>query len=64
MSWAAPPEPPPTGSMKKIIINKYKKMEKKYLAPAVRAMDLHLDLSFCLSGGLEDTYDDPIDLDD
>lgn len=50
--------------MKKIIINKYKKMEKKYLAPAVRAMDLHLDLSFCLSGGLEDTYDDPIDLDD
>lgn len=39
-------------------------MEKKYLAPAVRVVDLHQDSSFCLSGGLEDTYDDPIEWDD
>ena len=38
-------------------------MEKEYLTPAVRVIDLHMDLSFCLSGGLEDTYDDPLDLD-
>ena len=39
-------------------------MEKTYLAPAVRMMDLQFDVSFCLSGGLDDTYDDPIELDD
>ena len=39
-------------------------MEKEYLAPAVRVLDLHLDVSFCLSGGLDDTYDDPLDFDD
>lgn len=39
-------------------------MEKKYLAPAVRVVDLKLDTSFCLSGSLEDTYDDPLDWDD
>lgn len=39
-------------------------MEKQYLAPEVRVMDLHLDVSFCLSGGLDDTYDDPLDFDD
>ena len=39
-------------------------MEKRYLAPAVRVLDLHFDTSFCLSGDLEDTYDIPIDLDD
>ena len=38
-------------------------MEKEYLTPAVRVINLHTDLSFCLSGGLEDTYDDPLDLD-
>ena len=30
-------------------------MEKEYLAPAVRVVDLRMDISFCLSGGLEDT---------
>ena len=40
-------------------------MEKlEYLTPAVRVMDLRMDTSFCLSGGLEDTYDDPLDWDD
>ena len=39
-------------------------MEKLYQTPAVRVIDLHQDLAFCLSGSLEDTYDDPIDLDD
>lgn len=39
-------------------------MEKEYLAPAVRVVDLSLDTSFCLSGSLEDTYDDPLDWDD
>lgn len=39
-------------------------MEKLYFTPAVRVIDLHYDVSACLSGGLEDTYDDPIDLDD
>lgn len=39
-------------------------MEKQYLAPAVRVLDLHMDVSFCLSGGLEDTYDDPFDFED
>ena len=39
-------------------------MEKEYLAPAVRVLDLHMDTSLCLSGGLEDTYDDPFDFDD
>ena len=39
-------------------------MEKQYFAPAVRVVDLHLDTSFCLSGGLEDTYDDILDGDD
>lgn len=38
-------------------------MDRTYQTPAVRVIDLHMDLSFCLSGGLEDTYDDPIDLD-
>ena len=42
-------------------------MEKEYLAPAVRVVDLHFDHSFCLSdtlsGGLERTYDDLIDED-
>lgn len=37
-------------------------MEKEYLTPAVRVVDLHFDASFCLSdpvsGGLEKTYDD------
>lgn len=36
-------------------------MEKEYQAPAVRVIDLHADLSFCLSGGLGDTYDDEIE---
>ena len=35
-----------------------------YFPPEVRVIDLRQDLSFCLSGGLEDTYDDPLDLDD
>ena len=40
-------------------------MEKQaYLTPAVRVMDLRMDSSFCLSGGLEDTYDDPLDWED
>ena len=39
-------------------------MEKQYLTPMVRVMDLHMDTSFCLSGGLEDTYDDEFDFDD
>ena len=39
-------------------------MKKLYFTPAVRVLDLHMDGSFCLSGGLEDTYDDPIDFDD
>ena len=39
-------------------------MEKEYLAPAVRVMDLKMDTSFCLSGSLEDTYDDPLDWED
>ena len=39
-------------------------MVKEYLAPAVRVLDLHMDISFCLSGKLEDTYDDPLDWDD
>jgi hypothetical protein len=36
-------------------------MDKPYLAPAVRVLDLQMDLSFCLSGMLEETYDDPFD---
>ena len=39
-------------------------MEKQYLAPAVRVVDLNQDSSFCLSGGLDDTYDDIIEWDD
>jgi hypothetical protein len=40
-------------------------MEKlAYLAPAVRVLDLHMDVSFCLSGSLDDTYDDPFDWED
>ena len=39
-------------------------MEKDYLAPVVRVMDLKMDTSFCLSGSLEDTYDDPLDWED
>ena len=39
-------------------------MEKEYLAPVVRVMDLKMDTSFCLSGSLEDTYDDPLDWED
>ena len=52
------------------IINTKKKlindsiMEKEYLAPAVRVLDLHMDTSFCLSGGLDDTYDDIYEWDD
>lgn len=34
-------------------------MEKQYLAPEIRVVDLSLDASFCVSGGLDDTYDDP-----
>lgn len=44
--------------------NNDKLMEKQYLTPAVRVVDLHMDTSFCLSGGLEDTYDDDFDFDD
>ena len=40
------------------------KMEKQYLTPAVRFIDLHMDQSFCRSGRLEDTYDDEFDFDD
>lgn len=36
-------------------------MQRKYVSPAVRLIDLHQELSFCLSGSLEDTHDDPID---
>ena len=39
-------------------------MEKQYFAPAVRVVDLDMDTSFCLSGGLADTYDDEFDFDD
>lgn len=39
-------------------------MEKEYQTPSVRVLDLRYDAAFCLSGGLEDTYDDPIDLDE
>ena len=41
-------------------------MEKEYLTPAVRVIDLHQDLSFCVSlaSGLDDTYDNLIDLDE
>ena len=39
-------------------------MEKQYFAPAVRVVDLDMDTSFCLSGGLADTYDDEFDWDD
>jgi hypothetical protein len=39
-------------------------MEKKYSAPAVRVIDLLEEGSFCLSGWLEDTFDDEIELDD
>ena len=39
-------------------------MKSEYLAPGVRVMDLKTDTSFCLSGGLEDTYDDEFNWDD
>ena len=39
-------------------------MEKQYYAPVVRVVDLDMDTSFCLSGGLADTYDDEFDFDD
>lgn len=39
-------------------------MENQYLPPAVRVVDLKMDASFCLSGSLEDTYDDPFDWDE
>lgn len=39
-------------------------MKNKYMAPAVRLLDLLEELSFCLSGRLEDTFDDEIELDD
>ena len=39
-------------------------MEKQYYAPVVRVVDLDMDTSFCLSGGLDDTYDDEFDFDD
>jgi hypothetical protein len=38
-------------------------MEKQYLAPEVRVTDLSMDTSFCLSGALEDTFDEPLDWD-
>lgn len=50
--------------MKKLTILTNSIMEKEYLAPVVRVIDLRQDLSFCLSGGLDDTYDDPFDFDD
>ena len=53
-----------TGSTKKKQINDIMMEKLEYLAPAVRALDLHLDVSFCLSGGLDDTYDDDFDWDD
>ena len=37
---------------------------KEYLTPTVRVVDLHMDTSFCLSGSLDDTYDDPIEWED
>ena len=39
-------------------------MMKEYLTPVVRVVDLHMDTSFCLSGSLDDTYDDPIEWED
>ena len=39
-------------------------MKNEYLAPVVRVMDLRMDASFCLSGDLEDTYDDEFNWDD
>ena len=42
-------------------------MKQTYSAPSTRVVDLHWDLSLCvstLSGGLEKTYDDLIDDDE
>ena len=44
-------------------------MEKqRYLIPVVRVIDLHMDTSFCqsgtVSGGLDDTYDEPYNWED
>ena len=39
-------------------------MKNEYLAPVVRVTDLRMDASFCLSGGLDDTYDDEFNWDD
>ena len=50
-------------NMKKKQIND-SAMEKPYLTPSVRVVDLHMDASFCLSGSLEDTYDDEFNWDD
>ena len=36
-------------------------MKSPYTAPLTRVTDLDLELSFCLSGSLMDTYDDPFD---
>jgi hypothetical protein len=38
-------------------------MEKPYFPPLVRVLDLRMDTSFCLSGTLEDTFDEPLDWD-
>ena len=39
-------------------------MGKQYCPPVVRVVDFDMDTSFCLSGGLADTYDDEFDFDD
>ena len=39
-------------------------MKDQYSTPIVRVLDLQMDASFCLSGGLEDTYDDEFNWDD
>jgi hypothetical protein len=64
MSSAAPPAVPWIGNMKKKTIENHMIMMKEYLTPAVRVVDLHMDTSFCLSGSLDDTYDDPIEWED
>ena len=63
MSSPAPRARPRATNMKKKQIND-NAMEKPYLTPAVRVVDLHMDASFCLSGSLEDTYDDEFNWDD
>lgn len=36
-------------------------MKSPYSAPQARVTDLDLERSFCQSGSLKDTYDDPFD---